>query len=165
MVLFYSNDSLVPVVETISDFIVFFDLVRGWFPGVRVSSGSSCQEYWCCIICVGKDCFKLGVSPMSIISIGLSVDTLDRGRGAVAPIDPSERPVRQPDLVEPLLSEQTQSARFVYDREMKRSFVELRDDESGRVISRFPAERSRDVIMAKDIQDAVENAKLLDVLA
>lgn len=102
---------------------------------------------------------------MSIISIGLSVDTLDRGRGAVAPIDPSGRPVRQPDLVEPLLSEQTQSARFVYDREMKRSFVELRDDESGRVISRFPAERSRDVIMAKDIQDAVENAKLLDVLA
>ncbi len=102
---------------------------------------------------------------MSIISIGLNVDTFDRGHGAVAPVNPSGRPIWKPDTVEPLLTEQTQSARFVYDREMKRSFVELRDDESGRVISRFPAEQRHDLFMAQDIGPAVANAKLLDVLA
>ncbi len=101
---------------------------------------------------------------MSVISIGLNVDALDRGRGADAPIDPSRRPVDKPDLAEPLLTEQTRSARFVYDREMKRSFVELRDDESGRVISRFPAKQRHDGFMAQDIGQAVTKAKLLDVL-
>ena len=81
---------------------------------------------------------------MAITSTGLRFDAVDWGRSAVAP---------KPDLVQPSSVERSRSARFVYDREMKRSFVEFRDDESGRVISRFPAESRPDV------------TKMLDVLA
>lgn len=102
---------------------------------------------------------------MSVISTGLNIDIIDRERGAVARIDRSRRPIDKPDLTEPSSIGQTRSARFVYDREMKRSFVELRDDESGRVISRFPAKQRHDGLMARDIKHAVTKAKLLDVLA
>ncbi len=91
---------------------------------------------------------------MSAISTGLNVDVIDRTRSAIARI-------KQPDLVKPSSSEQSQSARFVYDREMKRSFVEFRDSESGRVISRFPAEQPDGGAIAQ----AVAKAKLLDILA
>lgn len=88
---------------------------------------------------------------MSIINTGFNVVAM--------------RSIAKPYLVEPIPVEPTRSARFVYDREVQRSFVELRDDESGRVISRFPAEQPGAGIVAENIQKAVANAKLLDVLA
>jgi len=102
---------------------------------------------------------------MSVIAAGINVAAFDGGRGIVPPINAPERPIQNPDPVKPSAIEGLGGTRFGYDREMKRSFVEFRDDESGRVISRFPAEQNGGEILARDVSHAAAQAKLLDILA
>lgn len=101
---------------------------------------------------------------MSIINAGMNFGGIDRGRGFVAKTNETGRAIQETGLLKPPPVELTHGTRLVYDHDMKRSYVEFLDEESGRVIDRFPAEQLHDGIMAREIGHALASSILLDVL-
>ena len=79
---------------------------------------------------------------MSEISMGVHFGRTGVGRGIPADLHETGHAVARPETIRPPPVEQLRGTRLVYDREMKRSYVEFLDYASGRVLDRFPSERS-----------------------